>query len=107
LFTEAPDLLPTSNDTCSVADLHVVQNYDWDTLSRLLLPTPDDNIPATNSPSPAKVPSGPANPDIIRDHGKGILLRLSPGSNVFDIFACLRSDGNLSDEEAFLKFMTT
>jgi hypothetical protein len=30
-----------------------------------------------------------------------------PGSDVFDIFARLKSDGNLSDEEAFLKFMTT
>jgi hypothetical protein len=72
-----------------------------------LLLTPDDARSVADSPSSVNALSGPANPGVVRDRGKGVLSRLPPDSDVFDVFAHLRSDGNLSDEEAFLKFMTT
>ena len=53
------------------------------------------------------MPSGPANPGIIRSRDQGVLSRLPPDSDALDTFANLRRDGDLSDEEAFLKFITT
>jgi hypothetical protein len=71
------------------------------------LPTPDDAHSVADSRSSADVLSGPANPGVVRDRSRGVLSRLPPDSDVVDVFACLRSDGNLSDEEALLKFITT
>jgi hypothetical protein len=71
------------------------------------LPTPNDTHSVTDSRSSADVLSGPANPGVVRDRSKGVLSRLPPDSDVIDIFARLKSDGNLSDEEALLKFITT
>jgi len=53
------------------------------------------------------VPAGPANPGIIRNRDNAVLSRLPPDSNALDTFANMRRDGNLSDEEAFLKFIQT
>ena len=54
-----------------------------------------------------KVPVGPANPGIIRNRDRDAFLRLPPDSDVFDTLANLRRDGNMSEEEAFLKLMDT
>ena len=51
--------------------------------------------------------AGPANPGFIRDRSQGVLSRLPKGSDAFETFAKLRSDDNLTDEEAFLKLITT
>jgi hypothetical protein len=73
--------------------------------------TPDSlAVSATPSRVPSvekRVPVGPANPGIIRNHDNGALSRLPPDSDALDTFANLRRDGDLSDEEAFLKFITT
>jgi hypothetical protein len=53
------------------------------------------------------VPAGPANPDINRNCNNSALSRLPHDSDALDAFANLRRDGDLSDEEAFLKFITT
>src|SRR2546421_118419 len=81
-----------------------------------LPPTPDDQRSVAESATPScspsvewndRVPSGPANPGIIRSRDQGVLSRLPPDSDALDTFANLRRDGDLSDEEAFLKFITT
>jgi hypothetical protein len=53
-----------------------------------------------------KAPAGPACPGIVRTRGEGPLLRLPPDSDALETFANLRKD-NISDEEAFLKFIAT
>ena len=73
-----------------------------------LPPTPDDLSVADHLPSvERKVPTGPANPGIIRNRDENVLSRLPRDSDALDTFAKLRRDGSLSDEEAFLKFITT
>jgi hypothetical protein len=79
-----------------------------------LPPTPDDLLSVAESTTPSrlpsverKVPAGPANPGIIRNRDNGALSRLPPDSDALDTFANLRRDCNLSDEEAFLKLITT
>src|SRR5438045_3309576 len=52
-----------------------------------------------------RLPSSPANPGIIRNRHQGPLSRLPVDSDILETFAKLRTDGNLSDEEAFLKFI--
>ena len=81
--------------------------------------TPDDALSVTDKrsvadsaaapPTPSvgeKNPAGPANPGIVRKRAQGALLRLPPDSDVLDEFSQLRRDGNLSDEQAFLKLIT-
>ena len=43
----------------------------------------------------------------IQESIEGALSRLPPDSDVLETFTSLRRDGNLSDEEAFLKLITT
>ena len=54
-----------------------------------------------------KVPYSPACPGIVKTRPQSPLSRLPPGSNVFEAFANVRADKDLSDEEAFLEFLTT
>src|SRR5271156_3074248 len=74
-----------------------------------LLPTPDDALSVTDSAAPStsdaeeKVPAGPPNPGVVRVRNQGVLSRLPRDSDVLDAFAKLRMDGNLSDEQAFVK----
>jgi hypothetical protein len=81
--------------------------------SRQVPPTPDDDqlSDALSRLSSAgrndRVPVGPANPGIIRTRGKGPLSRLPVDSDALETFANLRRDGELSDEEALLKLITT
>ena len=70
-----------------------------------LLPTPDDALSVADS-AEEKVPAGPPNPGVVRACNKGVLLRLPSDSDVLDAFAKVRMDGNLSDEQAFVKLMT-
>jgi hypothetical protein len=63
--------------------------------------------PPTSSRAEKKVPAGPANPGVVRKRDEGVLSRLPPDSDVLDVFANLRRDGDLTDEEAFLKLFTT
>jgi hypothetical protein len=84
-----------------------------------LPPTPDDVISVTDkrsvadsaTPSASSVeernPAGPANPGVVRKRAQGASLRLPPDSDVLDGFSQLRRDGNLTDEQAFLKLITT
>jgi hypothetical protein len=79
-----------------------------------LPPTPDDLLSVAESATPSrlpsvkrKVPAGPANPGIIRNRDNGALSRLPLDSDALDTFANLRRDFNLSNEEAFLKLITT
>jgi hypothetical protein len=77
-----------------------------------LLPTPDDTLSVATSAAPPtsdaeeKVPAGPPNPGVVRARNQGVLSRLPPDSDVLDAFAKMRMDGNLSDEQAFIKLMT-
>ncbi|KAH0541742.1 hypothetical protein FGG08_003834 [Glutinoglossum americanum] len=82
----------------------------------LLPPTPDDLRSITESTSPShssyteakgRVPAGPANPGVVRNRDRGVLSRIPSDSDVLDTFTKLRKDGNLSDEEALLKFIAT
>jgi hypothetical protein len=81
-----------------------------------ILPTPDDSrsIASSAAPSPPhsaeveyRTPVGPACPSVIRNRDESTLSRLPPSSDVFETFAKLKKDSELSDEEAFLKFITT
>ena len=79
-----------------------------------LPPTPDDLHSVAESATPSrlssverKAPAGPANPGIVRSRDGGALSRLTHDSDALDAFANLRRDGDVSDEEAFLKFITT
>jgi hypothetical protein len=62
----------------------------------------------TDSPAAAPKPhlTGPAKPGVIRSRGRGPLSKLPPDSGVFDAFARLRKDGELSNEEAFVKLIS-
>jgi len=77
-----------------------------------LLPTPDDALSVADSAAPStsdaeeRVPAGPPNPGVVRARNQGVLSRLPPDSGALDAFAKIRMDGNLSDEEAFVKLMT-
>jgi hypothetical protein len=77
-----------------------------------LLPTPDDALSVADSAAPPtsdaeeKVPAGLSNPGVVRARNQGVLSRLPPDSNVLDTFVKMRRNGNLSDEQAFIKLMT-
>jgi hypothetical protein len=75
------------------------------------LSTPDDLADSAAisrlSSVERRVPSGPANPGIVRNRDNGAVLRLPSDCDAFSTFADLRKDSNLSDEEAFLKLITT
>ena len=82
----------------------------------LLPPTPDDLRSIAESATPSHIsftgakgrtPAGPANPGVVREPDRSALSRIPSNSDVLDAFAGLRKDGDLSDEEAFLKFITT
>ncbi|KAI9780040.1 MAG: hypothetical protein M1839_007022 [Geoglossum umbratile] len=82
----------------------------------LLPPTPDDLHSIVESAAPShssfteakgRAPAGPANPGVVRDPDRSALSRIPSDSDVLDAFTRLRKDGDLSDEEAFLKFITT
>jgi hypothetical protein len=68
-------------------------------------------LAAPSRPNSAEVEdrtlASPACPGVIRNRGEGTLSRLPPDSDVFETFAKLRKDNELSDEEAFFKFITT
>ncbi|KAI9764421.1 MAG: hypothetical protein M1840_008444 [Geoglossum simile] len=81
-----------------------------------LSPTPDDLHSIVESAAPSyfsfteakgRAPAGPANPGIVRDPDRSALSRIPSDSGVLNAFIRLRKDGDLSDEEAFLKFITT
>lgn len=81
-----------------------------------LPPTPDDPRSIASSAAPSRPYSAemedrtlasPACPGVIRNRDESTLSRLPPDSDVFETFAKLRKDGELSDEEAFFKFITT
>ena len=77
------------------------------------LPTPDDALSVADSAAPPtshaeeKVPAGPPNPGVVRTRHQGVLSRLPPDTDVLDAFAQLRRDNNLSDEQAFMRLITT
>jgi hypothetical protein len=78
------------------------------------LPTPDDALsiadsaaPSTSLPAEKKVPAGPANPGVVRKRDEGALSRLPPDSDAQQEFGRLRRDGDLTDAEAFMKFLRT
>src|SRR5437773_1671364 len=75
------------------------------------LPTPDVSAfpPACLPPVERQgwVPAGPANPGLVRDRSQDNLSRLPNGSDAFETFARLRSEDSLTDEEAFMKLITT
>jgi hypothetical protein len=78
------------------------------------LPTPDDALsiadsaaPSTSLPAEKKVPAGPANPGVVRKRDEGVLSRLPPGSDAEQEFGRLKRDGDLTDAEAFMKFLRT
>jgi hypothetical protein len=52
-------------------------------------------------------PAGPAKPGIDRNRDNCALSKLPRDSDILEAFANLRKDGDLSDEEAFLKFIAT
>ena len=55
-----------------------------------------------------RVPASPANPGVIRRReGGDVLSKIPLDSKSFPVFAKLRRDKNLSDEEAFLQFIRT
>jgi hypothetical protein len=54
-----------------------------------------------------QTPASVACPGVVRNRDKSTLSRLPPSPDVFEIFAKLRNDNDLSDEEAFFKFITT
>jgi hypothetical protein len=78
-----------------------------------LPPTPDDSRSIASSAAPSRpysaevedrTPVSPACPGVIRNRDKSTLSKLLP---VFETFAKLRKDSELSDEEALFKFITT
>ena len=79
------------------------------------LPTPDDPRSIVSSVAPSRSRSveaeiqltGPANPGVVRRRNLGVLARLPHDSDVLEEFGRLKKDGDLSDEEAFLKFIST
>ncbi|OXV06001.1 hypothetical protein Egran_06231 [Elaphomyces granulatus] len=54
-----------------------------------------------------KVSNSPACPGIVKVRPLSPRSRIPPGSDVFEVFANVRADKDLSDEEAFLKLLTT
>ena len=96
LSPEVPGL-PTPDDALSADSRSVVDPYS----------VPDSAAPSTSLPAEKKVPAGPANPGVIRKRGNNVLSRLPSDSDALDAFAKLRKDDNLTDEEAFLKFIKT
>jgi hypothetical protein len=84
--------------------------------SHPVLATPDDprsiaSSAPTSHPYSAeaedRTAASVACPGVIRNRGESTLLRLPPDSDVFETFGKLRNDNELSDEEAFFKFITT
>jgi hypothetical protein len=75
------------------------------------LPTPDDALSVADSsislPAEKKVPAGPANPGVVRKRDEGVLSRLPPDCDAEQEFGRLRRDSNLTDAEAFMKFIRT
>jgi hypothetical protein len=78
------------------------------------LPTPDDALsvadpaaPSISLPAEKKVPDSPANPGVVRKRDEGGLSRIPPDSDVEQEFGRRRKDGELTDAEAFMKFMRT
>ena len=75
------------------------------------LHTPNDSQPITDSEAPSTLPAtkkvlaGPANPGVVRSRNQGVLSRLPSESDVLEVFANLRRDDKLTDEEAFLKLI--
>lgn len=49
----------------------------------------------------------PACPGVVKTRPQGPLSKLPPGSDIFEAFARLRRDKELSDDEAFLEFLST
>src|SRR6266516_147640 len=73
-------------------------------------PTPDESISIAGSAASSgeiRVSAGPAKPGVVRSRDQGVLSRLPPGSDALETFAKLRREGDMSDEEAFLKFIST
>ena len=54
-----------------------------------------------------QIPANPACPFVVKTRPQGSLSKLQPGSDIFEAFAKLRTDKNLTDEEAFLEFLAT
>src|SRR2546421_6626761 len=75
------------------------------------LPTPDDALSVADSSislsAEKKVPAGPANPGVVRKRDEGVLSRLPPDCDAQQGFGRLRRDSNLTDAEAFMKFIRT
>ncbi|KAN0070542.1 hypothetical protein V8E54_011411 [Elaphomyces granulatus] len=61
----------------------------------------------TNSQAEQKVSNSPACPGIVKARRLSPWRRIPPGSDVFEAFANVRADKDLSDEEAFLELLTT
>ncbi|KAB8256266.1 hypothetical protein BDV32DRAFT_161253 [Aspergillus pseudonomiae] len=47
----------------------------------------------------------PTCPGEVKTRDRGSLLKLPPGSDIFEAFAKVRADKNLTDEEAFLELL--
>ena len=90
-----PVLLRTPDDPRSVAG---------SAISSRSVSEAEGRLPAE---AECRLPAGPANPGVIRSRHQGPLSRLPVDSDILETFAKLRTDDNLSDEEAFLKFIAT
>ena len=85
------------------------------------LPTPDDALsvddsaasvddsapPPISLPAEKKAPAGPANPGVVRKRDERGLSKLPPDSDAEQEFGRLRRDDDLTDAEAFMKFLRT
>jgi len=91
-----PQSLPTPDDALSVADSAAPPTSHA-----------EGKVPAEEVPAEEKVPAGPPNPGVVRTRHQGVLSRLPPDTDVLDAFAQLRRDNNLSDEQAFMRLITT
>jgi hypothetical protein len=60
-----------------------------------------------DSPAERKVPASPANPAIVKNRPRRSLLNIPPDSDVLGVFASLRRDNSMTDEEALLKLITS
>ncbi|THC95356.1 hypothetical protein EYZ11_005170 [Aspergillus tanneri] len=60
-----------------------------------------------SSEATQRLPPGPACPGAAKTRDRGSLSKIPLGSDIFEAFAKVRSDKDLTDEEAFLELLTT
>ncbi|KAB8237930.1 uncharacterized protein BDW43DRAFT_150496 [Aspergillus alliaceus] len=60
-----------------------------------------------SSEATQRLPPSPACPGAVKSRDRGSLSKIPPGSDIFEAFAKVRADKDLTDEEAFLELLTT